>query len=336
MRAGVIGLGGMGRRHCEAITRLDGAALTAVCDMSAEAVERAGGTYPDAARFTSWREMLAAGRLDVVVVATNGPSHAEIVVAAAESGAGRILCEKPMASSLAQAQRMIDACRERHVRLTINHVRRWCPSYLRLKQLIVDGVIGPVRHVLFEIGGGQMASNGGHFWDLVRFLTDAEPTRAWGTLDAPGAPHPRGPQYFDPGGHGVMHMSNGARVFCDMSEDYGTTAFVEVLGAIGRVVIDERQGRFDVSARRPEDRAQPMTRRPDMVAIPFEGGPVDLASCTFQALGELIDTGRISCTGEDGLQSLHMTIGVHESHRLRRDATFPVPAERWGVEYAFT
>lgn len=335
-RVGLIGLGGMGLRHAAAVQRLDGAQLSAVCDMNPDAVAKAAGQYSVERTFTNWQEMLAGGGLDVVIVATNGPSHAEIVLAAAAAGATHIMCEKPMAVSVPQAEQMIAACDAAGIRLAVNHVRRWNPGYLNLKKLIADGVIGPVRHVLFEMGGGQMASNGGHFWDLARMLTGAEPASVWGKIDVPGAPHPRGPKYSDPGGHGVMRMSDGSRVFFDMSEDYGTTAFVEVLGSIGRVVIDERQGRFDIWARRVEDRGQPMTRRPDMVPVPFEGGAVDIPSCTYEALRELLGTGPLSCSGWDGLQSLQMTLGVHESARIGREATFPLGADARAVEYAFT
>src|SRR5438128_11363909 len=77
--------------------------------------------------YADWREMLAAEKLDLVNIATNSPFHAEITVACAEAGVRAILCEKPLATRLSDADRAIRACRERGTILAVNHSRRWHP-----------------------------------------------------------------------------------------------------------------------------------------------------------------------------------------------------------------
>jgi len=205
-KVGIIGLGGMGRRHCEALKQITDAELVAVCDRNQEALNKVKEEYGVLRGYTQWRQLLDNEDLDLVIIATNGPTHAEITIAAANRGIPRIVCEKPMANSLSQAREMIKSCKDNNVRLTVNHIRRWVPSYIRLKELLAEGIIGDVRHVTFQMAGGQIASNGGHFWDLVRFLTGKEPVRVQGFLDKNGTVNPRGAQYMDPGAYGLLWL----------------------------------------------------------------------------------------------------------------------------------
>jgi predicted dehydrogenase len=117
IRAAVIGLGGMGRRHVAALDGLAdlGVRTTAVCDMNIAAAQefaaaRAQAGFAAPAAHAHWREALAAGGVDLLCVATNGPSHRDIVLAAAEAKIPFVLCEKPMSTSGAAAREMAAAC----------------------------------------------------------------------------------------------------------------------------------------------------------------------------------------------------------------------------------
>src|SRR5689334_166964 len=99
VRAAVIGLGRHGLRHVQALSQIDKAELVAVCDARADALNAAVKDHPRAKTYTDWRELLEAEKLDLLSVVTNGPSHAAITIAAARKQVGRIMCEKPMATS---------------------------------------------------------------------------------------------------------------------------------------------------------------------------------------------------------------------------------------------
>ena len=110
-KVGVIGLGGMGRRHCEALKTLKNVELTAVCDLRPEVINQVNQQYAPRRSYVQWKDLLQSEKLDLLIIASNGPSHAMITRAAAECGVPRILCEKPMATSLLDAQRMTETCR---------------------------------------------------------------------------------------------------------------------------------------------------------------------------------------------------------------------------------
>ena len=108
MKVCVIGVGRMGRRHIAA-ARGAGFELAGVFDQSPKALATtlAECDVEKDIAFSDASQMLAAARPDAVVISTTAPSHCEFVCAAAAAGVRYILCEKPMASSLDECDRMI-------------------------------------------------------------------------------------------------------------------------------------------------------------------------------------------------------------------------------------
>jgi len=336
-KIGLIGLGPMGKRHCEAVKMIPNAQLVAVCDLLEDNVDVIMNDYNVKNGYTNFDKMIESNDLDMLIVATNGPSHAGLVIKAANSCIKRILCEKPMATCINDAEEMIKVCEGNDVSLAVNHARRWMAPYQKLKSIVERNIIGDIRHITFEMAGGQMGSNGGHFWDLVRYLTDDEPDKIIGFIDKSGTPNPRGKDFKDPGAFGMILMKRGARIFFDMSEDYGVPFFVEIMGTVGRILIDEKSCKWEVFARKKEDRKQPFTRRPPLEIIPFKGEPLNMITSCKNAIVELFNSNKISCSGHDGLKSLEMTVAVHKSENYNNKLiSFPLSESDKSKLFNFT
>ena len=136
MRAVVVGVGRMGRRHLQVVRDL-GLELAGICDTDPQALALAAGEYgvPPEHRFEDVAAMLAERKPDVVIVATTAPTHCAYTCAAAEAGAKYILCEKPMAVSLAECDQMLTVCRRHRVKLAINHQMRFMEQYTEPKRI---------------------------------------------------------------------------------------------------------------------------------------------------------------------------------------------------------
>jgi predicted dehydrogenase len=315
-RGATIGLGRHGLRHLQAYRSLEEVEIIAVCDQRPDAVRAAQSQVPGARGYSDWRELLGKEKLDVVSVVTNGPSHAAIVLAAVQAGVGRIFCEKPMATSMADADDMLQACQNRGVRLAVSHGRRWDPNYRKLRELLCAGVIGKLCHLWFTCGGGLFAGNGSHILDLARMLSGAEPQYALGWLDTTGTPNPRGKEFFDPGTVAIYMLSNGMRCVVDMFEDLGVPPRIEIAGGIGRILVDEVSNRWELWTRKNEDRQEPVQAYwLPLSPQPFASRPLDMVQMLETGLRELLGEGQISCTGEDGEAALEMLIGAHVSSR---------------------
>lgn len=338
-RAAVIGLGGHGVRHVQALRLIDDIELVAVCDQRADVVARVIDEHPGIRGYLAWNELLEDERLDLVSVVTNGPSHAPITIAAAQKNIRYLMCEKPMATSAKDAREMIRVCEQHGTRLAVAHARRWLRGYLALRDLIHKGAIGKLAHFWFTCGGGLFAGNGTHQLDLARMLSGSDAVSVTGRVDSTGTPNPRGQEFQDPGAVALYMFENNMRVVIDMFEDLGVPPRIEIVGSTGRVLIDETEGRWEIIARSDEDQTRSLGEYwLPLKPVPFEPeNQLDMIQMLTDGLKELISDGPISCTGADGLASLEMALGAHISSRLDGSpVSLPLTDEYQQVSVPFT
>jgi predicted dehydrogenase len=213
LRVGMVGYAFMGAAHSQAwrtaprffdlprtpVMRVlggrDAAAVTAAADRLGWQ-ETAG----------SWQELVARDDVDLVDVCTPGRTHAEIAVAALEAGK-HVLCEKPLANTIAEAEAMVaaaEAAAARGVRSMVGYTYRRVPAVQLARQLVADGRIGTVRHVRVQYlqdwladpeaplswrldkqqaGSGALGDIGSHAVDLAQFITGERLTGVSGLLE---------------------------------------------------------------------------------------------------------------------------------------------------------
>ncbi|MGW0785479.1 Gfo/Idh/MocA family protein [Streptomyces sp. NPDC002913] len=138
LRAGVIGCGNVAGNHAAAYRDLPGVDLVACGDVDPARAARFAGRYGAAA--SSPDEILGLG-LDLVSVCTPHPTHESVVTRAAAHGV-HVLCEKPIATELGSATRMVAACEAAGVTLGVAFQRRFWPAARRIRRAIDDGTLG--------------------------------------------------------------------------------------------------------------------------------------------------------------------------------------------------
>lgn len=190
MRIGLIGAGAVAGYHATAAEVLDGAALTAVCDLDEAAARRAAALAPGAAVFTDHRAMLDSGLVDGVIVNTPHALHLPMALDAADRGL-HVLVEKPMATTVADCDTMLARCADAGVSLTIGHIQHFFPDKLAAHDLVAAGELGQVVMVrdhrstdyrpgtrpdwFFSsevAGGGALMNIGGHCLDRTLWFGD--------------------------------------------------------------------------------------------------------------------------------------------------------------------
>ena len=143
-----VGVAGLIHDHVWGMLRwwkeLDGAELVAAADVNPELLEKIRSDFGVTATYASYEEMFEREKLDIVTVAMDNAGTAPVVEAAAALGI-HVLSEKPMAATLAQADRMIEACRRGKVELMINWPTAWNPAIQTLDRLVRDGAIGTIH-----------------------------------------------------------------------------------------------------------------------------------------------------------------------------------------------
>jgi 1,5-anhydro-D-fructose reductase (1,5-anhydro-D-mannitol-forming) len=152
LRVGVVGFGFMGRMHHRCWSNQPGARVTAICEKrldlvreSAAAGNIAGASekvdLTDVELFDDFDAMLASGKIDAISLTLPTFLHAGFTVKALESGL-HVLCEKPMALSVAECDLMIEAARKAGRRLQVGHCVRFWPEYAKAREIVRSGEYG--------------------------------------------------------------------------------------------------------------------------------------------------------------------------------------------------
>ena len=212
LRFGLIGCGGMGARHAEAIRSAPNTRLVATMDPDVRlASELASGAFYT----TRVEDLLARDDIDAVLIATPNHFHDSIGIQAARAGK-HIIVEKPMAPTLERADTFLAACREAGVALSVGYSFRYMPEIRVARRLVEQGVLGRLlavqltcyldkppsyygsgytnrvhsdwRASMEKSGGGVMIMNMSHQLDQLRYIVGrdlARVTSVSGTLDSP-------------------------------------------------------------------------------------------------------------------------------------------------------
>ncbi|HEY6329148.1 MAG TPA: DegT/DnrJ/EryC1/StrS family aminotransferase [Blastocatellia bacterium] len=141
LRVGVIGVGLMGRIHCEAISSHAMLSLVGVTDVNRQA--RKSATRLDCRWFDTPDQMFSGGDVDAVVIATPHRQHAELSIAALRAGL-HVICEKPLSVTVAQADAILDAARGAEGVFAVVHQSRFEPAYREAKRMLDSGELGPI------------------------------------------------------------------------------------------------------------------------------------------------------------------------------------------------
>tara|TARA_Y100000590_G_scaffold367824_1_gene428112 strand:- start:807 stop:1820 length:1014 start_codon:yes stop_codon:yes gene_type:complete len=318
----IIGLGPMGRRHLEAAKSLNKFKII-ICDLNKNTTDQ----Y-NLKTYNNWKKLIKNEQIDILIIATNADSHYDIASFAIKKKIKRILCEKPLTTSILQGEKLKKLIIKNKTLFAVNHIRRWSDSYKKIKQLINENRFGKIVQIYFDMGGGQLTSNGGHLFDLARYLTNSEPKKIFAKIDDKKTPHPRGKKFTDPGGYGILLMKNKSRILFDMSEDYGTPTIIKILCEYGYILIDEKNKYWRCFARTKKDKKLPLTKRPNLVQIPFKGhGMIDMIKSSKLSIKNLIvakTNFMIKCGIDDGIKSIEIPIGANISSKKNSYVYFPI------------
>ena len=201
LAVGMIGHAFMGAAHSQAWRSaprffdlpLD-PTMTVVCGRDAQRAEEAAARLGWTESATDWRSVVARDDIDVIDICTPGDSHAEIAVAALAAGK-HVICEKPLANTVAEAEEMVEAAARANadgVRAMVGFTYRRVPAIALARRLVAEGRIGEVHHVRAQYlqdwiadpeaplswrlekdkaGSGALGDIGAHIIDLTQFIT---------------------------------------------------------------------------------------------------------------------------------------------------------------------
>ncbi|WP_339283035.1 Gfo/Idh/MocA family oxidoreductase [Oceanobacillus sp. FSL K6-3682] len=197
IRVGMIGYQFMGRAHSIAYRNIPfyfknttRPVLQTLCGRNSQNVSRAASEMGWSSSETEWEKMIQREDIDLIDIVSPNHTHAEIAIAAAEAGK-HVICEKPLATTLEDAKRMLEAVEKAGVMHMVCHNYRFAPAIQLAKKMIEEGQLGKIYHIRAvylqdwlidpsapvtwrlqkeRTGSGALGDIGSHIIDLARFL----------------------------------------------------------------------------------------------------------------------------------------------------------------------
>jgi scyllo-inositol 2-dehydrogenase (NAD+) len=322
---GVLGVGEMGMRHAENLRRrVPQAQLVALADVAMERARRAATELEVEKSFSSLEALLECRGLDAVVIATPDKFHARAVKLAAAAGKD-ILCEKPLALTLADAHDLLSAVERSGVRLQVGFMRRYDPAYSAAMKRIEAGEIGvpvlfkslgrdkegaPISAYQSNVNGMLFYTNTIHDFDLARWLMrdEVSEVHAYTTV----AIRPEIAEFGDVVA-GVVNLKfeHGAigNIESYAQALYGYDVRTEIVGSKGSILLGSLT-RTPATFLTVNGSTQ---SAPDHFLTTFADAYLaemrDFVTC-------MLDDREPQVRGEDGLKALAMSIAAEKSHLL--------------------
>jgi len=257
--------------------------------------------------YEDYREMLAKERPDVVSVTTHTGAKCEVVLDCVDAGVKGLFVEKPIAITLGEAKRMVEACEKAGVVIAVNCTRSWDPYYVQAQKLIQDGRIGSVRCIVGYCPG-SLSHMGSHLIDIVRFFAGS-PECDWvcGSVDKE-----RAKTENDLPGIGLVWFKNGVRALINMLDSGAISVDLDIVGSSGRIRCGYNgvewgfwemvnDGKRNELVRRPFPSIG-KTDSPNMIAIR------DILNC-------IENGGEPTVSGKDAMAALEIGLAIRESER---------------------
>lgn len=192
LNIGLLGAGRIGMVHASTIAqRVAAARLAAVADVNLAAAQACAAKYGIAQAGNDPLAVINDPAVDAVLICTSTDTHATLIEAAARAGK-QIFCEKPVAMTLAETDRALEAAARHGVKLQIGFNRRFDANYARVRHAVASGEIGTpqILHIIsrdpapppiayVKVSGGLFLDMAIHDFDMARFLTGSEATEVY-------------------------------------------------------------------------------------------------------------------------------------------------------------
>ncbi|MBM3241376.1 Gfo/Idh/MocA family oxidoreductase [Candidatus Poribacteria bacterium] len=319
-RVGIIGCGGISAAHANGYKAIVNTRIVAAAEPDTQRRAKFGETYGVSRLYEDYPPMLDNEALDIVSICTWPGWHCEMTVAAAKRGVKGILCEKPMAFNLGQADKMIEACEKSGTKLAIGHQHRFDPQSVKAKELVKEGAIGEVLWI-FGHCSSDLLSNGTHVVDLIKFFADDSPvTWVMGQIDR----HTTGLGRF---GHvaedmaiGHFQFENGIRAFIEQGECAPSGYAFHLHGVEGMMGVNAPQGK----------RLYVVTKN-GALEVPLEGG--NSYQREIEELLAWIEGGHEHrSNAKRGRETMEVLMAIMESSRLRKTVRLPLATKESPLE----
>lgn len=309
----------MGYRHARSYRAVDDCRLIACADVVSEHARDFGDQFDLSPNhvYEDHLEMLDA-QPDIVSICTPPATHERLVTDCAAHDAVRAVhCEKPMAPTFGESERLVEACDDYDVQLTFNLQNRCGDAATEVKTLVDDGVVGTLERI--ELARHDLLQTGIHHIDLANYVLDDEPVE-WilGQIDYPEEKHWYTDMHAEAQSLGMWQYESGVYGLCS------TGAAMDAIGPNTNRFIGT-DGVIEVSLGSHEVRVR---TRDESDWRSVEVGETSPQDAVIQSVVHGLTTGETPIVdGETALGATEIVFGIWESARRRGRVNTPLEIE---------
>lgn len=291
--------------------------IISVADINKERLNKFSKRWKVRNVYLDYNEMLRKEKIDILSVCTNTPFHSKVVLDAAKSGVKAIFCEKPISSSLEEADKMIVACKKNNVKLIINHTRRWDTYYNKVKEMIDKGIIGKINSIIGHYDSGLMIM-GTHLFDVMRYYC-GDIIWVVGKKDRSKYGN------YDPTCSGYLQFKNNINgyVVGHTGKDY-LIFEIDIIGTEGRIRISKNGRKFELWKLKESKHYSGYTELKEK-SFPEMGIKRNWMISAIEDVANTIENNKEGkCTGEDGRAAVEVAHALYISSKNNSKIKLPI------------
>ena len=322
-KAIIVGFGGMGRRHFVALKKLN-IRVIAICDRKIHLFQKRN-LPKNVILFKDHKKTLKLNA-DLLCVASNTKSRFKIIKDfILNSNIKKIITEKPLSTSLNDCKNMINLAKKFKIRLIVNTHRTFSPNFLNIKKIMKKYNENPSSIYINSPSAG-LGNMGSTFFDLGNFFFNAKAKSVISWIDKTNTPNPRGKEFKDPGGYGIINYVGNKKLFFDLSENTGLPYVITVKSKNFEFIIDEINNKFQIRKRPKKMMSKPLyyyLYKPDIINIKLKH-KFDVASMTVYSIKELFKKGFNYKNLTNSYEVMECIFACYLSYKKKQIVTLPL------------
>ncbi len=318
----VIGMGGMGLRHIKSLNSLK-IKIVGICDKNIKKIEKIN--LPGAVKTSNFRKLLNL-KADIVCIASNTQSRETILREfLLFSKVEKILIEKPLAISFNKCLKLKNLIKKnKNKKVIVNTFRTLSPNFKKIKNFFTKKD-EKITHISINSPSAGLGNMGSIFFDLSNYFINSDPLFVNCFIDRKQTVNPRGKQYKDPGGYGVVRYKNNEKVFFDLSENTSMPYKIILKSKNLEITMDEINKKYELEERPKKLRFKPeyfYLYKPDYKLIKSMN-KYDVVEMTKYSIRNLFKK-NFTSNIEDSINAMQIVFGCHASKSFDKTIRFPL------------
>ena len=273
-------------------------------DSNKNLLKKIENLHPETECYTSLQQAISVEKIDIVSICTPSNLRYSLIEIAVKAGVKAIFCEKPLAITAEEGQKIIDLCHENKVLLAVNYFRRWDQFHIKTSNFLKEEKLGQIKNITFKYTNG-VVNTGSHAFDLINMM--------FGEIASIESGNIKAEEKDDPTLDLVAELKNNSKVYMYGFDKEEFRIFeLDVIGTRGRIVIHNgyEMDYYEIGNSKRNSEFKTLIKKEPL----FKNGRHQHYESAIKNIVNAIESNEtLKCTGETALTSLKCSLAAIDS-----------------------